>query len=45
MANAGGKTIILTGGGSAGHVIPNLILLPELLSDGWDVHYIGSVSG
>ena len=39
------KTIILTGGGSAGHVIPNLVLLPDLLSDGWDVHYIGSRGG
>jgi UDP-N-acetylglucosamine--N-acetylmuramyl-(pentapeptide) pyrophosphoryl-undecaprenol N-acetylglucosamine transferase len=39
------KTIILTGGGSAGHVIPNLLLLPDLLADGWDVHYIGSRNG
>jgi len=44
---AGGrkKTIILTGGGTAGHVIPNMILLPDLLADGWDVHYIGSREG
>jgi UDP-N-acetylglucosamine--N-acetylmuramyl-(pentapeptide) pyrophosphoryl-undecaprenol N-acetylglucosamine transferase len=35
------KTIILTGGGTAGHIMPNLTLLPDLLSDGWDVHYIG----
>ena len=39
------KSIILTGGGSAGHVIPNLILLPDLIADGWDVHYIGSRNG
>jgi UDP-N-acetylglucosamine--N-acetylmuramyl-(pentapeptide) pyrophosphoryl-undecaprenol N-acetylglucosamine transferase len=39
------KTIILTGGGSAGHVIPNLLLLPDLLAGSWDVHYIGSRSG
>ena len=39
------KTIVLTGGGSAGHVIPNLLLLPDLLADGWDVHYIGSPGG
>ncbi|MCL2059551.1 MAG: undecaprenyldiphospho-muramoylpentapeptide beta-N-acetylglucosaminyltransferase [Oscillospiraceae bacterium] len=39
------KSIILTGGGSAGHVMPNLILLPALFADGWDVHYIGSRDG
>ena len=42
---ADNKVIILTGGGSAGHVIPNLTLLPDLLHDGWDVHYIGSRNG
>jgi len=35
------KTIILTGGGTAGHVTPNLALIPVLLNDGWDIHYIG----
>ena len=39
------KTIVLTGGGSAGHVIPNLMLLQDLLAGGWDVHYIGSRTG
>ena len=39
------KAIILTGGGTAGHVIPNLTLLPQLLADNWDVHYIGSKTG
>jgi UDP-N-acetylglucosamine--N-acetylmuramyl-(pentapeptide) pyrophosphoryl-undecaprenol N-acetylglucosamine transferase len=39
------KTIVLTGGGSAGHVMPNLTLLPDLLTGGWDVHYIGSKNG
>ena len=39
------KKIILTGGGSAGHVIPNLVLLPDLLAGGWDIHYIGSRGG
>lgn len=43
--NADKKTIFLTGGGSAGHVVPNLLLLPRLLADGWDVHYLGSRSG
>ena len=39
------KRIILTGGGSAGHVMPNIALLPELRKRGYDVHYIGSVAG
>lgn len=33
--------IVLTGGGSAGHVTPNLALIPKLLKDGWEIHYIG----
>ena len=39
------KTIILTGGGSAGHVTPNLALVPGLLSHGIDVHYVGTADG
>lgn len=39
------KTIVLTGGGTAGHVTPNLALLPQLLKQGYTVHYIGSKSG
>ncbi len=39
------KKIVLTGGGTAGHVIPNLALLPKLLEEGWEVHYIGSKAG
>ena len=39
------KRIILTGGGTAGHVTPNLALLPRLKEDGWEVHYIGSYQG
>jgi cystathionine beta-lyase family protein involved in aluminum resistance len=35
------KRIMLTGGGTAGHVTPNLALIPQLLKDGWDVHYVG----
>jgi len=38
-------TIILTGGGSAGHVTPNLALVPELKKRGYDIHYIGSYEG
>ena len=36
------KKIVLTGGGTAGHVTPNLALIPRLLADGWEVHYIGA---
>ena len=39
------KKIILTGGGSAGHVTPNLALLPQLLAEGIEVHYIGTADG
>jgi len=39
------KKIILTGGGTAGHVTPNLALLPTLQSEGFEVHYIGSKNG
>ncbi|MBR1820184.1 MAG: undecaprenyldiphospho-muramoylpentapeptide beta-N-acetylglucosaminyltransferase [Clostridia bacterium] len=38
------KKIVLTGGGTAGHVTPNLALIPRLLSDGWEVHYIGAAN-
>lgn len=39
------KTIVLTGGGTAGHVSPNLALLPHLLAKGYQVHYIGTRDG
>ena len=39
------KRIILTGGGTAGHVTPNIALLPELRKRGYDIHYIGSYNG
>lgn len=39
------KKIILTGGGTAGHVTPNLALLPELTSRGYEISYIGSYDG
>lgn len=45
IAVAEGKTIVLTGGGSTGHVSVNLALIPGLLADGWNVHYIGSKDG
>lgn len=39
------KRIVLTGGGTAGHVTPNIALLPALKELGYDVHYIGSYNG
>lgn len=39
------KRIILTGGGSAGHVTPNLALIAELKKEGWDIHYVGTKDG
>ena len=39
------KRIVLTGGGTAGHVTPHLALLPKLLEKGYEVHYIGTESG
>ena len=39
------KKIVLTGGGTAGHVTPNLALLPSLKERGYEIHYIGSYNG
>lgn len=39
------KTIVLTGGGTAGHVTPNLALIPELKKAGYNVIYIGTENG
>lgn len=39
------KRITFTGGGTAGHVIVNLALIPYFLQNGWKVDYIGSKSG
>lgn len=39
------KKIVLTGGGTAGHVTPNIALIPELQKQGYDIHYIGSYEG
>lgn len=39
------KRIILTGGGTAGHVTPNIALLPSLKENGFEVIYIGSHEG
>lgn len=39
------RRIILTGGGTAGHVTPNIALIPELEKRGFEIHYIGSKTG
>ena len=39
------KRIVFTGGGTAGHVTPNIALIPKLKSLGYDIHYIGSYEG
>lgn len=39
------KKIILTGGGTAGHVTPNLALIPSLKKRDFDIRYVGSYQG
>jgi len=39
------KKIVLTGGGTAGHVTPNLALVDSLKSSGYEIEYIGSYEG
>lgn len=39
------KTIILTGGGTAGHITPNIALIPHLQQAGFAVHYVGLRGG
>ena len=39
------KKIVLTGGGTAGHVTPNIALMPELQKNGYEIYYIGSYDG
>ena len=39
------KKIVLTGGGTAGHVTPNIALLPILKKNDYEISYIGSYDG
>ena len=39
------RRIVLTGGGTAGHVTPNVALIEVLRAEGWDIHYIGTQDG
>ncbi len=39
------KKIVMTGGGTAGHVTPNIALFPSLKKEDYEIHYIGSYEG
>ena len=39
------KKIVITGGGTAGHVTPNIALMPHLAEAGYEISYIGSYDG
>jgi UDP-N-acetylglucosamine--N-acetylmuramyl-(pentapeptide) pyrophosphoryl-undecaprenol N-acetylglucosamine transferase len=39
------KKIVLTGGGTLGHVTPHLALIPRLQEAGYEIHYIGTENG
>ena len=39
------KKIVMTGGGTAGHVTPNIALFPRLQELGYEIFYIGSYQG
>ena len=39
------KKIVLTAGGTAGHVTPNIALFPALREANFEIHYIGSYEG
>ena len=39
------KKIVLTGGGTLGHVTPHLALIPRLLEKGYEIHYVGTENG
>jgi len=39
------KSILFTGGGTAGHVMVNLALIPQFLEEKWTINYIGSYDG
>lgn len=45
LSDTANKKIVLTGGGSAGHVTPNIALIPALKKAGYDIFYIGSYNG
>ena len=38
-------SVLFTGGGTAGHVTPNIALLEAAAGRNWEVAYVGSVAG
>ncbi|MDR3442611.1 MAG: undecaprenyldiphospho-muramoylpentapeptide beta-N-acetylglucosaminyltransferase [Legionella sp.] len=38
-------SIVFTGGGTAGHVVPNMALISNLKQKGWEIAYVGSADG
>lgn len=38
-------SIVFTGGGTAGHVTPNVALINEFRQEGWNINYVGSENG
>lgn len=45
LSEARARKVVLTGGGTAGHVTPNLALLPTLRQRGFEIEYVGSLRG
>lgn len=45
MTTTKSKKILFTGGGSAGHVTPNLALIERFLKANWEIAYLGSQTG
>ena len=39
------KKLVMTGGGTAGHVTPNIAMLPRLRGMGFEIYYIGTYDG
>ena len=39
------RKIVLTGGGTLGHVTPHLALIPHLKEKGYEIHYVGTENG
>lgn len=39
------KTILFSGGGTLGHVLPNMVIIDKLLKNGFNVCYVGTANG